>query len=245
MVHRTHIRYRERACGTKKEHTVQKTSIWYTERECGTENEQYGAHNKYTVQTSTWYRERVYGTQNEHMVHINNIWYTGHLFLRTRFLLHEDGMRIFHYQVIEICYRSTNDNTAHQKLRQPLATLTEFSRILNVFELRNKYAGILQDQLQARGAGPVPFGSNCSFANISFFRAFQYFFTQMDRNTTPPWVKIPLRSLHIPAPVHQDYRSTHNSYYRGRQPFFIRDAVTLTYVPGLQNRPRRAAGVTQ
>ena len=167
------------------------------------------------------------------MVHITSKRYTGHLFLRTRLLLHWDGMRIFHYQDIEMWYRNTNDNTTHHKLRQPLAKLTEFSRILNVFQLRNKFAGILQDQLQARGAGPVPFGSKCSFSNTSFFRAFQYFFTQMDRNTTPPWVKIPFRSLHIPAPVYQDNnRSKHSSYYSGRQSLCVRGAVTITYVQG-------------
>jgi hypothetical protein len=39
----------------------------------------------------------------------------------------------------------------------------------------------------------------------------------MDRNSTPPWVKIPLRSLHIPAPVYQDNNPPKHSSYYGRQ----------------------------
>jgi hypothetical protein len=103
---------------------------------------------------------------------------------------------------------------------------------------------MLQDQLQVRDACRVPFGSNCSSTNTSSFRAFQYFFSQMDRNSAPLWVKISMRSLHIPAPVYKDKSEAVNAQHllqrttafgrRGTENRSFAVAVTSTCEQGLQ-----------
>ena len=191
--------------------------------------------------TSTRYTERSHGTHNRHTVH--------------RASLFKDDISASLGRHEDISLPGYRNMTQKHKWQHNTPQTPPISGKTNLIYKNSKC--ILVSQLICRN----PAGSTASkrrkalfrldwtvlSTNTSVFRAFQYFFTHMDSNSTPPWVKIPLRSAHIPAPVYQHNRSTHGSYHSGREPLCHSHVCARTTEQTAPCRavPCRAFGVTQ